>query len=218
MNDTDDHGRPRRRPIRMGWSALGILFPGWVGAKTWNREYARGAWDWASSVHESAHHWVVLGHVLRRAEPLRILDVGCGAGTLLPLLERIGFLSYHGIDLSNEALKRMRSKPGDDSRVEQADARTFSTDARYDMIVFDESLYYLQQPVRQLVRYWQFLRHDGELIVSMFDSVPTRLLWWRIGRVFVTQEGTVVSNREGQRWQIRRLALRTISMSGAGAP
>lgn len=96
-----------------------------------------------------------------------LLDVGCGIGTVADYLPT---LDYTGIDASEEALRIARGK-----RLGTficADAESFRIDKKFDVILFNEVLYYLTAPLDQLIRYKEFLSDGGSIIVSTWQPGP----------------------------------------------
>ncbi|MBN1655353.1 MAG: class I SAM-dependent methyltransferase [Deltaproteobacteria bacterium] len=198
------------RLFRPFFWALALFFPGLVTEQTWNREYRRGQWDLLDSQEQLGHTLIVLGHVINARERSRILEIGCGPGRLQQLLQRVGFESYLGIDISSEAISRARELNALNSAFQVTDARTFCTDERFDVIIFNEVAYYFERPVEVLLRYAEFLREDGAIVISMFDFVLSRIIWRKIDRVFTTLDLNTVKNRKGQKWQIRLLSKKPI--------
>lgn len=194
------------RIFRPFFWALAVFFPSIVTEETWNREYRRGDWDLLDSDEQMAHNVIVLGHVLNAPKRSRILEIGCGSGRLLQLLQRIGFESYLGIDISSEAVSRAVALNVPNSAFQVADARTFHTDERFDFIIFNEVAYYFERPLDVLLRYSEFLREEGAIIISMYDFLLSRMIWRKLDRVFNTLDLNTVHNRQGHKWQIRIIA------------
>lgn len=92
-----------------------------------------------------------------------LLDIGCGVGTMADYLPT---LDYTGVDVSHKALAIARSKhPG---TFICSDAEGFRIDKKFDVILFNETLYYLEDPLEQLARYREFLSDGGSIIVSVW--------------------------------------------------
>ncbi len=71
-----------------------------------------------------------------------ILDVGCGEGAPVDFLDIKQKKRYIGIDISREAIKKAdRKRKGSDFRCVAAEA--FETRKKFDAIVFNEVLYYM---------------------------------------------------------------------------
>jgi len=185
---------------------MSTIAPKLITGEVWDREYQRGDWDMLFSEDQLAHYMMVLGYLMKTKHPAHILDIGCGAGRLFELIKRVGFASYLGIDLSPEAIKRAQAHVVEGSRFEVADAYTFSTDAQFDVVIFNEVAYYFKKPAEVLLRYSRFLRENGFMIISMYQFLPASWVWYRIGRGFRTLDSSRVQNRKGQKWQVRMVA------------
>ena len=174
----------------------------------WEARYTEGAWDRLHGIDELARYSIVAGYIQFLAHGARILDVGCGEGLLSQRLCPNACASYLGIDVSAVAIDRAnRQKDAQDSRRDflAADVETFTTDGKFDVIVFNECLYYLPAPVETLRRYQNFLAANGAMIVSMCESVETKKIWAQIGNRYVARDSVVVSNQNHARWVIKVL-------------
>ena len=109
-----------------------------------------------------------------------LLDVGCGVGGII---EHLPDLDYLGIDISEEAIKQASQMHA--NTFVCAEAETFCPSKKYDIILFNESLYYLKNPLEQAVRYMDFLTDEGRLLISVWlpddaQKAPKgrkRLMW-----------------------------------------
>jgi trans-aconitate methyltransferase len=125
--------------------------------------------------------------------------VGCGDGELRPLLHPDAFASYVGIDFA-EAVARARQHADAKTTFAAADMRTFQPAASFDTIVFNESLYYVEEPLAQLDRYAKFLTPGGVFLVSMHRKPKSERIWTDIGRRFEMIDRVLVSNRSAVEW------------------
>jgi 2-polyprenyl-3-methyl-5-hydroxy-6-metoxy-1,4-benzoquinol methylase len=103
-------------------------------------------------------------------EKASILDIGCAAGSLASSLT---FESYLGIDISAYAvgIARERFKSPNVS-FEATDLRMFRLTRRWDVVIFNEVLYYLDVDVAvaEALRYSKALSDRGTLFISMKDE------------------------------------------------
>jgi 2-polyprenyl-3-methyl-5-hydroxy-6-metoxy-1,4-benzoquinol methylase len=155
---------------------------------------------------ELARYSIIAGYIQFLARKGRVLDVGCGEGLLAQRLCPNAYASYLGIDLSAVAIDRANQKK--DARECRsdflvADVETFAGDGTFDVIVFNECLYYLSAPVETLRRYEQFLAENGTMIVSMDESVETRKIWAQIANRYVARDSVAVTNQDGTRWIVK---------------
>lgn len=100
------------------------------------------------------------------AEPnMRVLDVGCGTGDLLPAIAQKGFL-IDGLDLSRIALKvaKSRAKKGE---VILADVLHIPIrSSYYDMAVCSEVLEHVQEDSEVVREIWRVLKANGRAILT----------------------------------------------------
>jgi 2-polyprenyl-3-methyl-5-hydroxy-6-metoxy-1,4-benzoquinol methylase len=195
---------PPARVIRV---LFGALFPRFVKPESWDRDYAAGEWDWLSTdTEQMGHHMAVLGFISRARKNPRILDVGCGAGPLYDYVQKIGMPTerYLGIDISAEAVKKA-AQLGGHAEWQAHDAAEFTTDEKFDAIVFNEVAWYFKDPGEVLARYSTYLRDGGVLILSMFDVLPARSMWRSVFRRFEIADEVQVKSKKGHRWNVRLL-------------
>ena len=130
--------------------------------------------------------------------PASILDAGCGEGLLAEKLKILPYKSYLGMDVSREAIAIATRRLGDDrSRFTVADAWAFETDEHFDVIVFNQSLYYLTDPAGILKKYRAMLNPGGRIIVSMVDNARTRAVWRLIDPVFGIEDAMTTMQGKG---------------------
>jgi 2-polyprenyl-3-methyl-5-hydroxy-6-metoxy-1,4-benzoquinol methylase len=133
---------------------------------SWEREYQQGLWDRLSSDGEFAHNLVVGGFIRRRAKPYRLLDVGCGSGVILRYLDLNMVTQYTGVDLAQAALDRIELKRPQDRYV-CSSLEEFNPVEKWDVILFNEVLYYTNDPVAHLRKFEKCLYSGGAFVVSM---------------------------------------------------
>ena len=173
-------------------------------AKHWNEEYAGGRWDYLEEVGELAHYSVVVGYCSFFAKRGVILDVGCGTGILMHRLRTVGYASYLGLDLSEAAIKQAKLNQDETTRFEVANAETYHPAESYDAIIFNETLYYLPDPRAILLRYTQYLRPGGIVIVSMHRIVNSLRMWRLLEGVVPIRDAVSLTNTtSGLVWDIK---------------
>jgi 2-polyprenyl-3-methyl-5-hydroxy-6-metoxy-1,4-benzoquinol methylase len=189
-----DHGRP-------------------VPREAWDRQYRDGAFEFLDSIDELAHYVIIAGYVRTLFTRPAILDVGCGHGRLVEVLEGFPFKQYHGIDVSSEAIRRGERRATKKATFAVADFDAWNPPQRFDVIVFCESLNYARHPASTLLRYARALERSGAIIVSLFRyRKPGGLgkrTWKNIEAHFGTVDSTTVTNHTGQTWDIKVLRQKT---------
>jgi 2-polyprenyl-3-methyl-5-hydroxy-6-metoxy-1,4-benzoquinol methylase len=141
----------------------------------WDYKYTHGEWDyWQTDFIELGRN-AMIGTLLKkhfgdRAETPRILDVGCGYGMQLEHLPRKWEAHYTGIDFSPAAIERAKAKH---RRFQHATFLNISVEAytppsptaRFDAIVFNEVLYYVNL-TDTLPRFASYLASPHGLVVA----------------------------------------------------
>jgi 2-polyprenyl-3-methyl-5-hydroxy-6-metoxy-1,4-benzoquinol methylase len=148
-----------------------------VSQEYWDAEYAAGQWNRLRELNQLGHYSIIAGYCHYLKPGGAILDVGCGEGILLDRLDPAKYSRYVGIDLSAEAIDQAASRQ--DARIEfvQADARTFVPREAFDVVIFNESLYYLEDPVGVVRRFARLLKAGGILVISMNSTVSGAKIW-----------------------------------------
>ena len=158
-----------------------------MNKEDWNKQYREGRWDYLISLKEASNNLVVAmycNHFCPRAE---ILDVGCGFGNIT---EHIQFKDYLGIDFSEAVIERAVKK--DRASFLCASAEDFSTDKKFDIIIFNEVLYYLDA-LEILKKYRLFLKENGFFVISIWKHPKTLKLWEKIGMVYICLDSIEIS-------------------------
>jgi 2-polyprenyl-3-methyl-5-hydroxy-6-metoxy-1,4-benzoquinol methylase len=151
--------------------------PQTVSVETWDSEYRAGRWDYLDTLDNIGGLLTVFGYC-QYLSPNSILDVGCGEGLLAKKLTALDYEKYLGIDISSEAVAKAVKLRGDArTRFSVSNALTFVAQTPFDVIVFNQSLYYMPDPVGAIRRYAGFLTSSGRMIVSMYDCGRTRAAW-----------------------------------------
>src|SRR5262249_39938696 len=138
----------------------------------WNRQYSSSTWVYLTSL-EQAPRYAIIEAWRRRIKPSgSVLDLGCGEGVLFEQIPEDMKVNYTGVDLAQVAID-VASKKIRDSSTERfvcADLVTFDPPAglAFDVIIFNEVLYYVADPPAVVRRYRKALAPSGLIIVSIF--------------------------------------------------
>ncbi len=90
--------------------------------------------------------------MVKRAQPRRVLDVGCGEGyTLRALVEAGVKAELHGVDQNAGAVAEARSRLGDHATLRTMDARELEArEDSFDLVMMLEVLEHLESPEAML--------------------------------------------------------------------
>jgi ubiquinone/menaquinone biosynthesis C-methylase UbiE len=109
------------------------------------------------------------GGVVKAIEELRpaiLLDVGCGNGNLLALLDD-GRLTLAGADLSPEMIKQAKTKLGDRVELKVADSESLPwNSSAFDAITCTDSFHHYPSPEKVLVEMRRVLKPGGHLVIA----------------------------------------------------
>ncbi len=153
------------------------------GKDAWEDQYRKGKWERLRDAQENTK-WIAAYIVQREKDGKRssVLDVGCGEGALLECMRQSGGLvPYMGIDISEFAIKRAQMLFPSEQFIPM-DVELPELKDQFDVIVFNEILYYVDAK-KVLYTYRPFLARGGVIIVSMYRSWRTRILWFLVKKV-----------------------------------
>jgi 2-polyprenyl-3-methyl-5-hydroxy-6-metoxy-1,4-benzoquinol methylase len=136
-------------------------------AQTWEAQYAAGRWDFLAELSELARFSVLAGYICHLKPGGTVLDTGCGQGVLLRRLPSSCYSRYVGIDLSGSAISVAQEHGNERSTFLAADCEEYSPTQHFDVIVFNEVLCCLRDPLRTVERYARSLNAGGLVLVSL---------------------------------------------------
>lgn len=153
------------------------------------KRYATGRWNYLGDVSEMHRYSVIIGCAsFFRPGPVDVLDVGCGSGVLQ---QRMACARYLGVDMNASAIAQAQARNSATVQFLCAPVESYAVPGRFDVIVFNESLYYMPDPLAILQRHLQHLQPDGVVIICMFQTYLARKIWQAIARLDV-EERTMV--------------------------
>lgn len=166
-------------------------------AQTWEAQYAAGRWNFLAEVSELARFSVLAGYIGHLKPGGSVLDVGCGQGALLRRLPDPAYARYLGIDLSGSAIAVARRQQNERSTFLAADCEDYLPADPYDVIVFNEVLCCLRDPLRTAARYTRLLNPGGVLLVSLCTAARgSATVLWRLRRAYSTVDEVRIAHAD----------------------
>jgi cytosine/adenosine deaminase-related metal-dependent hydrolase/ubiquinone/menaquinone biosynthesis C-methylase UbiE len=124
----------------------------------------------------------MLESLLPQIKGLDVIDLGCGTGRWLEVLQKAGARSLIGVDLSPEMLSHARTKLGDAVRLVCADYVNALIDrSSADVVLCNFVLSYIDDPTAFLQFVRKILRPGGSLFLSDIHPETATTLNWRRG-------------------------------------
>ena len=173
--------------------------PVWKKRPTWDEQYLNGKWDGLASECEEARFDPLRKFVEAHAANSRILEIGCGEGILQSRPDPSIYAHYLGIDISSVAIERARQLQQSRTRYLVGDMDTFQPDEQFDIIIFNESLYYARNPCQTMKRYMQHLHANGIFITSIYETTSNKRLIKKLTNHFTPFDSSITVN-EKKRW------------------
>src|SRR5260221_435293 len=124
-----------------------------VTKSRWDVEYAAGSWSFLENIEEAAHNYILASYLAKLKPNASLLDVGCGQGVLQSIINMTGYSNYVGIDMSDEAIILAKIRENHQTKFLACDGESYATVEKFDVIVFNESLYYFKDPFSILNKY-----------------------------------------------------------------
>jgi len=168
-----------------------------INRDRWNYQYAKGLWEGLKALDELARFSVIVGYVkhLKPGQP-EILEIGCGEGLLQQRLQTQNYGRYVGLDISDLAITNARQAGDEKCTYLVADMDTYEPQGQYDMIIFNEVIYYSKHPLKTLLRLAGYLKPEGLLIVTINDHKHSEALWNSIREGFqLVDETTTITSK-----------------------
>jgi 2-polyprenyl-3-methyl-5-hydroxy-6-metoxy-1,4-benzoquinol methylase len=200
----------RRRGGAIVSGATGTLHapPEACSTGRWDSEYESGRWEFLKSTTEASRLYLAAAHCAAIKTGGSVLDIGCGEGVFQQVLSRFGHQRYLGIDISERATEKAKLSKDATAKFQVAPAEAFSSPARFDVIVFNETMYHFKDPVLVLLGYERFLKKDGIMIVSVYlarlrESLRMMTLLKRLSDSTRLIDEVAIRSPAGLIWNVR---------------
>jgi len=177
-----------------------------VRKDVWEREFGGEAWNYLESEDEKGRYSAIIKLYKQLKPNENILDLGCGKGVLFKYLKQEAGIEneqYTGIDISETAISEA-TKKYPNVTFSYLDFDKHHIDKRFDIIIFNETLYYFNFPIKTLQKCCDFnLNKNGLIIISMYDGDANAFIWKEIESKFSVLKHEVIENSKHQKWNVK---------------
>lgn len=177
-------------------------YESYYSSEVWERKYRDEHYDLGDPQEDG--RFGALMQVLRRYDHGPMLDLGCGDGLLWKRYRPLSDSLLIGVDYSDTAVAKANSRAIPNAEFRAGDYRSFDPERQLAVVVFNESLYYIDTFVDAVTKAESYLSDRGVVVVSMFDTLVTRRIWRRLlERRKWLQSLSVHDHWSKRRWTIR---------------
>jgi len=173
-----------------------------VPKSIWEEQFGREDWHYLYSDAEKGHYLAIV-NLLKKMPSRKVLDVGCGQGVLYHYLKAAAEpLHYLGIDLSDHAIKKATAT-FPEANFKQLDFDCQQLKGKFDVIIFNESLYYFNRPlstIRKCIS--ENLNNGGYFIISMCDYIGHEVIWQKLEQRYNFLSIEEIINLNQQKWKV----------------
>lgn len=141
----------------------------WIKKRfSWNYKYFIGKWDYIEN--ENPRYNKIVEHINScNINNPKILDLGCGFGSLSKYLKTDDFSNLLGVDLSDTAIAKAKKKGYSNTNFIVSDIQKFETNEKFDIIILNEVIYYLDDYIGTLSKLSNFFKNEnGYFIISIY--------------------------------------------------
>jgi trans-aconitate methyltransferase len=136
-----------------------------------------------------------------------ILDFGCGDGLLQERFRSLSSAHLIGIDYARAGIERARARGIPDCEFICTDYRRFQPSEKCSLLVFNETLYYVDDYLEVIDRMADHLIPDGHIVISMFETRVTARIWKNLaGRLSLVQGALTFDEQSRRSWTVRVFA------------
>ncbi len=146
-------------------------FKNWQRKIRWNKQYRKGRWNSLRSDRERIRYETITKHINKYGKNNPdILDLGCGEGILFEHISNNNYNSFLGMDFSSVSIKKANKIKTDKSEFICEDIHSFVPNKKYDVIIFNEIFYYINETEKPNVLniMKKHLKEDGVFIISIY--------------------------------------------------
>lgn len=167
----------------------------------WNHKYASNNWD---NLHlENERFNAVINMCYSVNTNPSILEIGCGEAVMFQKMKDKAITYFTGVDISDVAIERAKPLEQDNIRFEVGDMETYEPKKSYDLIIFNESLYYSKRPELILKKIVKHLAPNGYIIITAIENKYTAHLWPAVHSLHWSQASEAIIEVKSDKWFVK---------------
>lgn len=177
----------------------------WRRKIRWNRQYKKGRWEYLKNDIEAPRYAKILEAIKQYSTTKpSILDLGAGEGVLRLRLDKEDIGYFFGVDFSKVSIKTATNYNFKNANFQIADLHYYTPPQEFDVIVFNEAFYYINDAVRTKVlnRILGKLKEGGILINSIYKEGIGCWNYFDIPELELLDFTTVKTKKKGTYWKI----------------
>lgn len=176
-----------------------------VNRERWEEQFRTGHWNYLKNIDQMPRYSVIAGYIeIFFPGSASVLDLGCGYGILYEKVRLLHDHYYLGVDISQEAINHAVSTYDKPELFICEDIEKYDPKRKFDVIIFNESLYYIDNPVGLVERYFNYLTDGGYIIISMWDyKERNNKIWKLLDKKFSEFDGIYYRHISGKSWYIK---------------
>jgi SAM-dependent methyltransferase len=172
---------------------------------SWNIKYFQGKWNFMEK--EDLRYKNIYTLIYESSSNPKLLDLGCGFGTLLKHFKNEEYSSYVGIDLSSNVISKAKKRNYPKSKFLTYNIQKFIPNDKFDVIIFNEVIYYLDDPLSELKRYSEFLTENGYFIISIYGVREDLISLFKEN--YKLEKQIIISDDKKLTWGINKFIIET---------
>jgi len=179
-----------------------------VSKATWEEQYREGVWDILKNEDAREHYQAVAEFCSTLSTAPSILDVGCGEALLYKEFKRANtpISNYLGIDISSNAVQGASTQFPEAHFLNVNAEEYLPPSSSFDLIIFNESIYYFKRPIDILNKYESGITPSGFFVITLCDFQGHASILARIKLHYTCIRESHVTNSTGHSTHIAAFA------------
>ena len=173
-----------------------------VSKSIWEKQFKEKGWDYLYTDEEKDHYLAIV-NLINKQTGRKLLDIGCGQGVLYYYLKAVAEpLHYLGIDISGVAIEQAKAS-FPEANFKQLDFDYQKLEGKFDVIIFNETLYYFNRPLSIIQKCInENLNNGGYFIISMCDYIGHEIIWQKLKQQYNFLSIEEIINLNQQKWKV----------------